>query len=66
MVKLGVLTDENGVFSSLSDAGSIEATRASRVIARTTPSFVAARNPIIPLASYRSGRKFPLPCSEIG
>jgi hypothetical protein len=36
------------------------------VIATTTNSFVAARIPIIPLASYRSGRKFPLPCSEIG
>src|SRR5262249_39390554 len=39
---------------------------ASRVIATTTHSFVAARIPIIPFASYRSGRKFPLTCSEIG
>src|SRR5262249_62124086 len=47
-------------------ARSPSAPAASRVIARTTPSFLAARNPIIPLASYRSGRKFPLPCSETG
>src|SRR6516164_11151091 len=48
-------------------ARSPSAPAASRVIAIITPRyFVAARTPIIRLTSYRSGRKFPLPSSEIG